>query len=129
MAMAALADAMVRVGLVDKEKVAAAQKEEQDAYQEYSKLSVSISKLIRDKRQIRDLQALAKRAGTAEDFFARIQAFVEITILNLENPTNQKMVQSILQEKLDTLETQIKPLMQKSHKLENKYGFVRPSQK
>ena len=62
MAIAAMAEALVKAGLVEESKVLEAQKEQQEAREKYSELSSSISKIIRDKRQVRDLQALAKRA-------------------------------------------------------------------
>ena len=129
MAIAAMADALVRAGLVDKSKVLEAQKEQQEARDTYSELSTSISKIIRDKKQIRDLQALARRAGKSDDFFTRVKAFVEITPLNLASPSNQKMVQEMLQAKINELEVKLKPYMQKSRKLEAKFGFERPQKK
>ena len=129
MAIVAMADALVRAGIVNEEKVLRAQKEHRDAQEEYSELSSSISKIIRDKKKIRDLQSLAKRAGKSDDFFARVNAFVEIIPLNLANPSNQKLVQSMLQDTITELETKLKPIMFNSRKLETKFGFERPQKK
>lgn len=129
MAIAAMADALVRAGLINEEKVLEAQNEHREARKEYSELSTSISKIIRDKRQIQDLQSLAKRAGKSDDFFTRVKTFVEIAPLNLANPSNQKLVQDMLQGRINELETKLKPIMTLSRKLETKFGFERPKKK
>jgi hypothetical protein len=129
MAIAAMADALVRAGLINEEKVLEAQNQHREARKEYSELSTSISKIIRDKRQIQDLQSLAKRAEKSDDFFTRVKMFVEIAPLNLANPSNQKLVQDMLQGRINELETKLKPIMTLSRKLETKFGFERPKKK
>ena len=127
--MASMASAMVRAGLVDVSKVETAVLEERQAQASYEKLSQDITGLIRKKKPLRDLQSLAARAGKnstdSETFFAKAGAFIEIIPLNLASKANQNLVQKMLQEQLDGLEDKVRPLIVKSRKMEQKWGFER----
>lgn len=129
--MASMAHAMVKAGLVSEQKVVDSIREQKEAEEEYIKLSDLIGKRIRDKRQLQDLQALAKDGGysssKANFFFNRAKPYIELVPLNLGSPVNQAMVQDMLKAKLAEIEANLKPLFTKSRKLESKWGFQRPN--
>jgi len=128
--MVTMAQAMVKAGILKVDDVEDAMKKENDARQVYDDLSLSISALIREKRPLQDLQDLASLVGkkkyNPDAFFSRAKRYIEITKLNLEHKANQDMMQRMLQEKIDVLETKLKPMLAKSRKLESKWGFMRP---
>ena len=134
-AMAAMASALVKAGLVDAAKVEDASRQQAEAQAAYEQLSQDIAALIRKKRPLRDLQDMAFRAGKDKDaqdskqFFARVTPYVEIAPMNLASKVNQNMVQKMLQDRIDELEAKLNPLLAKSRKMEQKWGFERGRQR
>jgi hypothetical protein len=127
--MASMAHAMIKAGLVSEQKVVDSVREEKEAEEEYKKLSEQIVQQIRNKRQLQDLQSLARDGGSssskADYFFLKAKKFIELVPLNLSSKANQTMVQDMLKAKLNEIESNLKPLFTKSRKLESKWGFQR----
>jgi chromosome segregation ATPase len=124
MAMATMAAALVKSGLVTEDKVAKAQEEMRNAETQFYTLSQEISSIIRTKKSLRNLQEMVRQQ--ADHVLNELKHYIEdvkLLEINISNPANQKLLIDKLNTKLNKLEDTLRPLIQKSRKLEQKFGF------
>lgn len=129
--MSAMAQALAKVGLADKEKAANIDKEREEFRDTYVQISRSIGELFRRKRALKDL-ADAVKGNTkrpAADLTLDVKRFFGMVISNFTSKTNQFLILDKIKEELDLVEKMVSPMLKASRKLEKEWGFERPGKR
>ncbi len=126
--MSAMAQALAKAGLVDKEKAMNIEKERADLREEYHNINKSIRELLRRKRALRELKEDVAAPGVKQHpavLTTAVKHFFGMTIQNFNAKSNQLLVMDKIQEELDALEKLVYPMIKATKKLEKDWGFER----
>lgn len=127
--MSALAQALAKVGLADKEKAANIDKERAFYLEKYQGLSDSIREGIYHKRRLMKLQDQIKAAkakpAVDDSIINDIRDLFGMPPMNVAAKSNQLMILERVQKAVDEIEKVIVPMIKASRKLEKEWGFKR----
>lgn len=124
--MSAIAQALAKVGLIEKTQADNMTKEKECFHDQYKKLSSSIRNIFKEKRRLEKLQNIIKEKNFHTDtFFNEIKELYGIPKINLSAEPNKELLLTKLQASLNDLEQKAAPMLQASRKLENDWGFSR----
>lgn len=126
----AIAQALARAGLVDKEKADKIQSQKTVLQEKYHTISEDIRFYLRDKRQVERLKEAVKGGGgmSMEDVHKNAYRLFKMPAMNYAAKVNQLMLLDATQKKLEELEGKLRPLIKESRRLEKEWGFTRDVQ-
>lgn len=131
--MSALAQALAKAGIVDKEKAANINTEREEALKKYKHLSSQILLKIAEKRKILAMRDSVIKLGKQKSVdsikdaqtIQNILFFLGLKFLNFAAAANQRFVLSTFQTQLTEIENTMKPMIICCKKLEKEWGFKR----
>lgn len=127
--MSAMAQALAKAGLADKEKAANIDKEREFLREKYYQISKSIGDLFRRKKDLNTLSEAVKNPGkevSVEDLTEAVKRIFGITITNFNAKSNQLLVLGKIKDELAAVEKLVRPMLKSTKKLEKEWGFERP---
>jgi hypothetical protein len=127
--MSALAQALAKAGLADKEKAENIDKERDFFQEKYISISNSIREGIAHKRRLLKLREDIKDAKDVVEpdayVFDCIRELFGMPPMNVAAPSNKTMILNRIQKAIDDIEKVIVPMIKASRKLEKEWGFKR----
>ena len=131
--MSALAQALVKAGVVSKDDASNLGSKKEDAIRTHRHLSSQISLKMTEKREIvsmrDDLVKIGKEKSLDNTKYVkathRIQTFLGLNSINLTVAANQRFVLNTFQKKLTELESTIRPMIASCKKIEKEWGLKR----
>jgi len=126
--MSAMAQALAKAGLADKEKAMNIDKERDEFRKTYAQINFSIRDLLRRKRALRELKEDVKAPGVKQHpavLTTAVKHFFGMTIQNFSAKSNQLLVMDKIQTELDALEKLVSPMIKAAKKLEKDWDFKR----
>lgn len=130
--MSVMAQALVKAGLIEKERTQNLQEEKEFFLTQYKNLSKSIGKIIQTKRNLIRLQKeviAVKKDTYQENILNEIHELIGTPKLNLNAEPNRVLILDKIKENLDALEKLVFPMIKASRKIEDDWGFTRKKDK